>query len=213
MKKAFAAMLLVLMLSLTACGSTAPKMDVAADADGNRTIKDQYGTTVYPSELPCSLQYNGEVIAIKGFELYQMESDYEWYLFALVDIDMSNLSDKGYHWLFEDKDIDCSVYLDKGANKFDFANMEQLGNRIQYTDVKQYKICWISPITSKYKESFENTEVHLSVRAKQEDGTYYSVLFTPGTEEILDVAAMDSTTDKFVSKRLEEEKLSLILGK
>jgi hypothetical protein len=203
--------LVVLSLLLTACGSSSPASSASAtstDAYGNRIIKSQHDIAVYPKELPCYLTYNDEAVIVKDIRLYQMEANYEHTLFAIVEIDLSELSDKSYHWIFEDKDLSYNVYLDGGKNKFDFATMGQLGAPTSYTDTKCLKICWATSFFDKYKEDFDGTEVVLSVFAEQEEGVPYHISFRPNTDTIPGLPPESDEDYQFIGKKLQDEKRS-----
>ena len=203
MKKLVLLFIIIFSFSLASCGSSS-KMTVSADADGNQTISDKYGTTVYPEKLPCSFQYNDEKIVVENFGVYQLEDNYEWYLFALAELDLSGLSDKSFHWMFEDENLKCSVTLDGGENNFESKYMEQYGKAMHYSDTKKYKACWISPVLNQYRESFDGTEIRFHVLAKQEDGLWNRVYYEQTPETIPYITEMSPEEKRFFTEKLEE---------
>lgn len=206
MKKLLLILVIAFSLALASCGGAPSSIPAATtDADGNRMIKDEYSITIYPDDLPCSIPYNDEKITVKDFRLYQLELNYEYTLFAVAEIDLSELSDKSYHWIFEDKDLSYNAYLDGGANDFDFATMSQLGAATKYNDIKLLKVCWASSFFNKYKESFDGTEVVFTVYAEQEEGLPYHISFTPDTETISGPPAEGDADYDFLVKKLHEE--------
>ncbi|MBR0127631.1 MAG: hypothetical protein IJQ02_00660 [Oscillospiraceae bacterium] len=208
MKKTLLSLIIIMTLLFTACGSTPSSFTESTDEDGNQIIKSENSITIYPEQLPCKLPYNDETIVITDFRLYQMELNYENYLFAVADIDLSGLSDKSFHWIFEDKDLSYNVYLDKGKNAFDFESMDQLGSVTKYTDAKQIRICWSSNFFNKYKEDFDETSVTLAVFATQQEGVPYHISYRPNTETIPGIPAESDEDYKFIAKKLQEEKLT-----
>ena len=206
MKKAL--LIILALLVLTACGDGAYSMteqtEKETDADGNWIKRGEFYSTIYADKLPCVLPYNEKNIIVQKLNLYQTEYNYEHYLVAVADIDLSGLSNKDFHWIFEDKELEYHAFVDGGENKFELEQMGYLG-AIRYTDTKMLKVGWIVGTFKKCRYGFDGTEVGITVSAKQKEGLPYDVFYTVDADGCPEFPNKGEENYSFITQKLDEK--------
>ncbi|MCI9271800.1 MAG: hypothetical protein HFH11_11775 [Dorea sp.] len=125
-------------------------------------------------ELPGEMKLNGSTLSLEDISIYQSENNYEWYVYATLSVDISNLSEEEKHWLDKDNDevhgvdriLNPKIYLTCEDNNIDFDDMMDYG----YSDVGNYRVYFFGKLDT-YKNNFDHSEATVSIGIKQ-DETY-----------------------------------------
>lgn len=166
-------------ITLTACTTSANSSQDSTietsyfDESGNRISIDKRGTTIFAESLPCSIDHNGTTVTMNGVTVYQslIEDFYSYYLYVVVELDVSNLDDAQIHWLRE-SDIAPYVFLTNEKNEYDFDSLHRLGNLLLEDSKIIYYVFTSSPFMDN-RYDFAGSEMTISFGFTQE-ATYDS---------------------------------------
>lgn len=175
MKKKFIA-LVVLVFVLSGCSSQETSAsneltDTEYDADNTTIIHSNSGDSYMVSVIPYDLQYNEELFSLESISVFQNYTNYEYYLYVVLQFDFTSLSDEGYHWLMEDQlsplpTFDTDVYLTSESNSIDNKAM----SRLYYSYDRASAVC-IYYLLNGCKYNFLDSDIDACIRIKQ-DETY-----------------------------------------
>ena len=162
-------------LFLSACASatdSTPQSNNYYDDDGNFVIESTGNKTVMIDEIPYSVPYNGKVITLESVEFYENCPNYSYNLFTVITLDVSNLSEAEIHWIRE-SDLSVKAYITSEANDYDFSSGVALGS-ILFTDTNKLIFVQTSSFFKENRHSFGNSDISVSVVAKQEETYQYT---------------------------------------
>ena len=117
-KLLIASLLIGLSLSIYGCGNT-NMSGKETEADGTSVEHKDSGDIYCIEGLPRNLVYDGKEITVKSITFYEDKVDHAYSLYALVDFDMSGLTEDDIYWLGKDNDLEVIVYVDDEENEFD----------------------------------------------------------------------------------------------
>ena len=117
-KLLIASLLIGLSLSIYGCSNTYMS-DKETEADGTSVEHNDSGDIYCIEGLPRNLVYDNKEITVKSITFYEDKVDHAYSLYALVDFDMSGLTEDDIYWLGKDNDLDVIVYVDDEENEFD----------------------------------------------------------------------------------------------
>lgn len=173
-KKYIAIMALVFIFSGCSSQDTSASNELTAaeyNTDNTTVIHSDSGDSYMVNVTPYDLQYNEESFSLESISVFQNYSNYEYYLYVVLQFDFSSLSDEGYHWLVEDQlsalpTFDTDVYLTSESNSIDNKSM----GRLYYSYDEDSAICIYSLING-CKFDFSGADINACIRIKQ-DETY-----------------------------------------
>jgi len=174
LKKSILSILCIALLACSSCsnGSNDYGVKSSTDEQGNFIIETKGSRTIRISELPGSLKYNDTSVSLESVRIFQSKYDYEYTLYVVTTVDVSNLSDDELHW-FRESDFDSAVYLTNDKNKYDFDSMNLLGSLL-LTDEKQIYFVYTTSFISENRYSFDSVELSVSLNTKQEETFEYT---------------------------------------
>lgn len=166
------ALLLAVLLLLTACGSPptlSPQTTASpTNAHGDRVEHLHGRTVIFPEELPAIIDYNDNYVTVKSMDAYELEANFEHTLYIVATIDYSALSESEFHW-FVEEDLTISAYATHEKNGYDFKKLSLLG-KLYDSGTDTLWIVFTSSFFDTNRYDFGGAEVILSVDVKQEAG-------------------------------------------
>lgn len=163
MKKKFYLFILLFTIIISGCSRNSSEYPSTGI---NMTLKD----------LPSDMKLNDSKLTLKDISLYQSYYNYEWYVYATITLDISDLTEQEKHWIDKDatetfdsdKIINPDIYLTCEDNLIDSDSMAKYG----YADIDDCRIFFFGKSTT-YKNDFKNSEINASISIQQ-DETYKS---------------------------------------
>lgn len=209
---------------MASCASDAPSRQIADDTDSRGNRISYYGdeATTFPKSLPCDVFYNDTIVTLSSVDVFELYQNYEYYIFIIGSIDLSNLSDAEKHWLLEE-DIDIDAYITSQKNKMDFESASALGT-LHVTDKNTLYYVAISPVTKNCRHSFAEAKISFVLSVKQEethdftrkDGTIGSINNRNSIHYSFTLPAELQTTDaisdylsKYITEWLKSKNISI----
>ena len=156
MKKKIAMLLSLTLITFTACTND------SLDKGEKKTF----------DELTGKMIINDSSISLVDVNIYQAESNYEWYVYATLSLDISTLDESERHWLDKDasetldsdKTLNSNIYMTCEDNGLDFDRMINYG----FSDVGNYRVYFFGDLNT-YKNNFDDSEATVSIEIKQDD--------------------------------------------
>ena len=142
------------------------------DSACNSVMQDNGRTTIFPDTLPVDVPYNDTHISVSSIKAYQDNASYNYTVYLVVQLDVSELSDSELHWLRK-SDLSVDAYLTNEANNHDFQNMPTLG-RLLHADGKTLQYVLTTSFFDENRYPFEKSDLTLSIDIKQEDTYTYT---------------------------------------
>lgn len=158
-------LLLFICTALCICGCRTKEYSVVpfTEEDGTRVEQDDRGDTYYLESLPRTIVYDDKEIILNSISFYEDKVDHAYAFYALVDFDMSNLTDDDIYWMQEDGDLDVSIHITDEENEFDFKDFSFL-RKIHLSD-GTYRFAFT--LRDKYRYSLSNKSCSLIVYMTQ----------------------------------------------
>ena len=156
-----------LILSFSACSSTTGNtVTTSTDDNGDFTIQTEGRNTIMPKSLPSSIGYNDSSVSLVAVDAYELCMDYEYYLYIIAKLDLSDLTEAEAHWLLEE-DLTYRAYITSEKNNLDFDTAPALG-RLHLTDSKELYCVFTSSFFDHYRYSFAGSSISVCFDLKQE---------------------------------------------
>ena len=156
----------VLLIIIIVCGcaeSSESSLQVQRNDNGDLVTTSNSGNTVMASSLPAPILYNDSSFSFASVEAYEVCSDYEYYLYLVAELDLSDLTDSEKHWLQED--LSKRAYISSEANSLDFDPATVLGTLF---DGDKAYVVFTSSFSKSYRHSFSNSVALVIIVAEQE---------------------------------------------
>ncbi len=212
MKKMFVAIMLVCVaaLGLAACGSDASSDSSSEsvanrDENGNMIYVGESSYTVYPNELPCGVDYNGEELVLESADFFEQRNngtgnDYQF--FAVVKLDVSKLDEEHLTQLQQGVNLGVNVYITSEENVYDFDGMTELGH-VYLADSKELLYGFVNILGHQDKYSFSGSSASVTINVREDgddDGITLSTIMyrTTVPDSLPDESGMDTSTHNYM---------------
>lgn len=153
--------LVLLALTLTSCEATS---EISSSKDPHVLYTDERGDSYSYDSLPFDMKLNQHKLSCISFDFYQKYSNYEYYGYAIVGIDINKIPENELHWMDKDQLLKVNLYLTSENNHIDFDTMLRVGY-FENDNIRYYLFYTDEPV----KREYINGEITLSVDVKQED--------------------------------------------
>lgn len=165
MKKKLIMALLIVCVSSYIFGCHTKEYSVVpfTEEDGTRVEQGESGDTYFLKSLPRTIAYDDKEIVLNNISFYEDKTEHAYVLYALVDFDMSNLTDDDIYWMQEDGDLDVTIYMDDEDNEFDNESLSFL-RKVHLTDGTYRFAFWLG---DSYRYSLSGKTCDLCVYINQ----------------------------------------------
>lgn len=191
--------------------------DMDMETDGTSIFHMVDGDTYYMETLPRKIIYDDKEFTLKSITFYEEKVDHAYFLLALVDFDVSSLTEDDVYWMQKDNDLYVTVSIDDEENEFDDKELTFLQKvwlsdgtyryvfRMQ--DNYRYSLCGkVSNlavyVTQGGKYEHENMDGEMEELDKKDTYYYYNC---PIPEELETSAAIDEFTQKVIIEKIKED--------
>ncbi len=209
-------LLIALSLSIYGCSNTYMS-DKETEADGTSVYHKESGDLYYIETLPRNIVYDGKEVTVKSINFYEDKENHAYSFYALVDFDMSDLTDDDIYWMEKDNDLEVSVYVDDEDNEFDNERLSLLC-KVRLSDSTyrfafqmggsyRYSLCGkncnlMIDMTQGGKYKYKNKDGEITELDKIDSYDYIGYLIP---EELETSDAIDEVTQKAMVEGLKNE--------
>lgn len=115
-----------------------------------------YGNTYSSSNIPFDIPYGDKNVSCVSAELYQGESEHGYYLYAVVSVDVGELSESDLYWMDEEEDFRVGIRIHNENNGLE---SERLGKlcALKIDNIIHHAF----HLGNEYQYSFDNSELSL----------------------------------------------------
>ena len=159
------------LLLVTGCSGNNTSKSVMEETETAYVTTFENGSKTYSiKSLPFNeISYGDSAFGLKSANFYRSPSDYGYYVFATVELDLSSLSENDIHWLFEDygeigSDFTVSAYVTSEKNDLDSKRMT-----IYKTVYDNEKCLIVFGLTDEYRYDFSDVDFSISINMNEDD--------------------------------------------
>lgn len=141
------------------------KTNYFIENDGTTVLVSDYGNSYTLKQLPKNLKYNDKSILLETIEFYQDKNNYVYDLYAIVTLNLSELSDEEIYWMLKNNDLDYySIDIDSEKNEYKDKPLSYLNKSLQNSELK---LLFYLQEDSRY--SFESGTFDFNFQIKQSE--------------------------------------------
>lgn len=155
--------------------------------DGTCLISESsyFGNTYSSSEIPFDFPYGENYIQCLSVDLYQEPTEHGYYVYAIVAVDMSELSDTDIYWIDKNEEFKVEVVLDNDKNNLEAKFLSNLC-QLKKDDITYYAF----DASEEFKYAFDSSNTTIRLSINNED-VKYTYRYSTDIDMVKDTSSMD----------------------
>lgn len=198
--------ILVIMLVFMLCGCSLNTNNQTSEAtnslpEGITLIheSEDFGNSYSCDQIPFSLPYGETSIQCSSAKLYQSRSEHGYYVYALIEVNVNDISDDDLYWLEKNEELNPSIMIDNESNNMENKHLSNLC-RLEKGGI----IYYVLDSLEEYRYSFENSNVSLFIHL--DNGKMYdSYMYSFDVENVTDISEIDKDIYNAINDALQRK--------